>query len=45
MKRTAFEGYSVFSPNGYYQVLHIESEASDYLKQINQKIKDKLFMD
>jgi len=43
MKLVAFEGYSVLSPNGYYQVLSIESKAPDYSKQITQKLTDKLF--
>jgi hypothetical protein len=45
IKLIAYEGYSVLSPNGYYQVLPIEIEAPDYSKQITQKIKDKLFRD
>ena len=43
MKLVAFENYSVLSPNGYYQVLQIESKAPDYSKQIAQKLTDKLF--
>ncbi len=43
MKLVAFEGYSVLSPNGYYQVLPIEAKARDYHKQITQKLADKLF--
>ncbi len=43
MKLIAFEGYSVLSPNGYYQVLSIESKAPDYSKQITQKLTNKLF--
>ena len=43
MKLIAFEGYSVLSPNGYYQVLPIEAKAPDYNKQITQKLADKLF--
>jgi hypothetical protein len=43
MKLIAFEGYSVLSPNGYYQILPIENEAPDYSKQITQKLTDKLF--
>lgn len=38
MKLIAFEGYSVLSPNGYYQVLPIESAAPDYSKQLLQNI-------
>ena len=43
MKLVAFENYSVLSPNGYYQVLPIESKAPDYSKQITQKLTNKLF--
>jgi hypothetical protein len=43
MKLIAFEGYSVLSPNGYYQILPIETKAPDYHKQITQKLTDKLF--
>jgi len=45
MKLIAFEGYSMLSPNGYYQVLPIEGQAPDYSKQITQKLTDKLFRD
>lgn len=45
MKLIAYEGYSVLSPNGYYQVLPIENNAPDYSKQITQKLTDKLFRD
>jgi len=38
MKLIAFENYSVLSPNGYYQVLPIESMAPDYSKQLMQNI-------
>jgi len=43
MNLTAFESYSVLSPNGYYQVLPIENKAPDYSKQITEKLTDKLF--
>ena len=43
MNLIAFEGYSVLSPNGYYQVLPIESKAPDYSKQITEKLTNKLF--
>jgi len=43
MKLIAFEGYSVLSPNGYYQILPIENKAPDYSKQITEKLTDKLF--
>jgi len=38
MKLIVFESYSVLSPNGYYQVLPIESLAPDYSKQLLQNI-------
>ena len=43
MKLVVFESYSVLSPNGYYQVLPIETKAPDYSKQITQKLTEKLF--
>jgi len=43
MKLIAFESYSAISPNGYYQILLIESKAPDYSKQITQKLTNKLF--
>jgi len=43
MKLIAFEGYSALSPNGYYQVLPIESMAPDYTTQITEKLTEKLF--
>jgi len=43
MKLIAFEGYSMLSPNGYYQILPIADQAPDYSTQITQKIADKLF--
>ena len=45
MKLVAFEGYSVLSPNGYYQVLPIETNAPDYHKQITQKLTENFFRD
>jgi hypothetical protein len=45
MKLIAFEAYSVISPNGYYQILPIETKAPDYHKQITQKLAEKLFRD
>jgi hypothetical protein len=38
MKLIACESYSVLSPNGYYQVLPIESKAPDYSKQLTDKL-------
>jgi hypothetical protein len=38
MKLIAFEGYSVLSPNGYYQVLPIKNQAPDYSKQLTEHI-------
>ena len=43
MKLMAFESYSVLSPNGYYQVLPVETMAPDYAKQITGKLTDQLF--
>ena len=43
MKLVAFERYSALSPNGYYQVLPIESMAPDYSKQIVEKLTEKVF--
>jgi hypothetical protein len=38
MKLIAFEGYSMLSPNGYYQILPIEDQAR-LLKANNSKNK------
>ena len=43
MKLIAFESYSALSPNGYYQVLPIESTAPDYAKQTTKKLTENLF--
>ena len=47
MKLIAFESYSAISPNGYYQVLPIETKAPDYSKQfvrnITKQLTNKLF--
>jgi hypothetical protein len=43
MKLIAFECYSALSPNGYYQILPIESQPPDYSKQITQQLTEKLF--
>ncbi len=42
MKLIAFESYSAISPNGYYQVLPIETKALDYSKQFAQNITKQL---
>ncbi len=42
MKLITFESYSALSPNGYYQVLPIESKAPDYSKQFAQNITKQL---
>ena len=42
MKLIAFESYSAISPNGYYQVLPIETKAPDYSKQFAQNITKQL---
>ena len=43
MKLIAFEGYSAFSSNGFYQVLPIKEKAPNYSKQIIDKLTDNLF--
>ena len=43
MQLIAFETYSAFSPNGYYQVLPIECPAPDYAKQITEKLAQQWF--
>lgn len=42
MKLIAFEGYSVLSPNGHYQVLPIEGQPPDCANLITQ-LTEKLF--
>lgn len=42
LKLIAFEAYSVLSPNGYYQVLPIETQAPDYADELRPKIAAKL---
>lgn len=42
LKLIAFEAYSVLSPNGYYQVLPIETQAPNYASQLRQKIAGQL---
>ncbi len=43
MNLIAFESYSMLSPNGYYQILPIETKAPDYSKQITEKLTENLF--
>jgi hypothetical protein len=38
LKLIAFEAYSVLSPNGYYQVLPIETQAPNYADELRRKI-------
>jgi hypothetical protein len=42
LKLIAFEAYSVLSPNGYYQVLPIETRAPDYASQLRRKMAGQL---
>ncbi|MFB0555542.1 MAG: hypothetical protein ACETWQ_19735 [Phycisphaerae bacterium] len=42
LKLIAFEGYSVFSPNGYYQVLPIENKAPNFASEIMQNVAKQL---
>jgi hypothetical protein len=42
MKLIAFEGYTMLSPNGYYQVLPIEAKAADPGKKIMKNLTQKL---
>lgn len=41
-KLVAFESYTVLSPNGYYQILPIETEAPNFVNQVMQKTTDAL---
>ncbi|MHC4638917.1 MAG: hypothetical protein ACYTBV_15685 [Planctomycetota bacterium] len=41
-KLVAFEAYTVLSPNGYYQILPIESKAPNFVNQVMQKTTDEL---
>jgi hypothetical protein len=41
MKLIAFEPYSLLSPNGYYQVLPVQSMAPDYAGQLTKDIMKK----
>lgn len=43
MSLIAFESYSMLSPNGYYQIMPIETKAPDYSKQITEKLTENLF--
>jgi hypothetical protein len=42
MKLIAFEGYTMLSPNGYYQVLPIEAKATDPGRKIMQNLTQQL---
>lgn len=42
MKLIAFEGYTILSPNGYYQVLPIEAKATDPGKKVMQNLTGQL---
>lgn len=41
-KLVAFETYTALSPNGYYQILPIESKAPNFVNQVMQKTTDAL---
>lgn len=41
-KLVAYEAYTVLSPNGYYQILPIESKAPDFVNQVMKKTTDAL---
>lgn len=38
LKLIAFEGYTVLSPNGYYQVLPIEAKAPNHANELMQNV-------
>lgn len=42
MKLIAFEGYTMLSPNGYYQVLPIEAKTTNPGKRIMQNLAGQL---
>lgn len=42
LKLIAFEGYTVLSPNGYYQVLPIEGKAPNFANEIMQNVTRQL---
>jgi len=42
LKLVAFEAYTVLSPNGYYQILPIESQAPNFVNHVIQKAADAL---
>jgi hypothetical protein len=42
LKLIAFEGYTVLSPNGYYQVLPIEAKAPDPGRKLIQNLSQQL---
>jgi hypothetical protein len=41
-KLVAYEAYTVLSPNGYYQILPIESKAPNFVNQVLKKATDTL---
>jgi hypothetical protein len=42
LKLVAFEAYTALSPNGYYQILPVESNAPNFVNQVIQKAADAL---
>jgi hypothetical protein len=42
LKLVTFEAYTALSPNGYYQILPIESHAPHFVNQVIQKATDVL---
>jgi hypothetical protein len=41
-KLVAYEAYTALSPNGYYQILSIESKAPNFVNQVLKKATDTL---
>jgi hypothetical protein len=41
-KLVAYEAYTILSPNGYYQILPIESKAPNFVNQVMKKTTDAL---
>ena len=42
LKLVAFEAYTALSPNGFYQILPIESQAPNFVNHVMQKATDAL---